>query len=281
MSFSIVYDFMFTGVVRYNPILAPRENLPERDTIDLVEEGFFVGIPPAVPNHRLRSTERRLRNATTMRRESVSNILGESSTDASNNADINDDGGWFEADGRLKQLADPLVPYPQRLPLTGAHAQLVGHHRALDTRIQFHGAITSDPSSVARPNLYTLDISVSSVVFTDHELYLQEHRLARQLEGLVDHDRKRSDDKPAELLTHKLAALRRAKAKAEENLRNSGRMTMGPDQVQMGGSSMKEIFRHDEYTFDFVSRMITSLTTALCKIVTHCYGVFRGVSRVC
>eukprot|EP00041_Stephanoeca_diplocostata_P032126 m.1020787 g.1020787 ORF g.1020787 m.1020787 type:complete len:1691 (+) comp24091_c0_seq1:222-5294(+) len=227
------------GVVRYKPILAAQDGKSQNDNLDLAEEGYFVGLPPPVPAHRLRSTERRLRNATTLRHESSCDVHHRAASDdedgskeATNiNNGIDGGGGWFEPDGSLKQLPDPLVPYPQRLPLTGVHAQLVGHHQTADPRVQFQGAITSDPSSVARPHLYTLDIAIASVVFTDHELSLQEHRLARQLEGLVECDRKRCDDKPAELLTHKLAALRRAKAKAEESLRHSGRMTAGPDEL--------------------------------------------------
>lgn len=101
------------------------------DQYELLEDGHYVGTHPSQRHFNVRNHEAIAARAT---RDPESRPL------------------WLRADGDLKHLPDPLVDLPLRLPLTGAHAQLVGIQQIRDDRVRFETPKAA-PESVTRKSL--------------------------------------------------------------------------------------------------------------------------------
>lgn len=171
--------------------------------IDRAEDGLYVGEMPAVPGRRLNVTESRIL------RDPDSRELWQS-----------------EGNGRIEHLPDPLVDIPLRLPLTGVHSQLVGHLQLNDDRVQF-GHPKSSAQVITQGALYEIEVGLTSIRFREHYYFLNEHRISRALEDLYEQYQRQVALGEANLLTHKLQALKDAKRSIEKRLSETGRQAPG------------------------------------------------------
>lgn len=176
---------------------SPADTVAKNDEIEhsRQSEGFYVGNPPEINRRQLSKIQNRVKQS------------------------HGKDSFWMTPEGNVAQLPDPILEWPMRLPESHDYKLANG---------------TDERSDYWYPNLRfrrregagcAINIVLHSVQFKDHFLFLEENRLARELEDLVEADAQRTAAKTTELLTLKLNALKDAHAKLVERLKSRGRMT--------------------------------------------------------
>jgi len=123
----------------------------------LEDEGFYIGKPPLVEQTRISVMENRLLKS---EKEAFS---------------------WFDENGDLKRLPDPVRPNPSRLPLSDElDPDLETFWGKAEVR-QFDGKYINGDTGGRR---YQLDIDVSTLSYTHHPLFSKEHVIASRLQLL-------------------------------------------------------------------------------------------------
>eukprot|EP00112_Aurelia_sp_Birch-Aquarium-sp1_P013608 Seg2891.1 transcript_id=Seg2891.1/GoldUCD/mRNA.D3Y31 product="Coiled-coil and C2 domain-containing protein 2A" protein_id=Seg2891.1/GoldUCD/D3Y31 len=172
---------------------APRENKVTKGLMprSLEDEGFYVGTPPQVDQSRLCIMENRL-------------LLPDQ-----------EDRSWFDENGDLKRLPDPVRSNPSRF----AFAASEDVNPALETFwgkaivTQFDGRYINGDGAGKR---YQLDIDVSKLAFTHHPLFSKEHVLVSRLQQLYNQYCVQMRKGIVEHLTSKLITLREALSQLQE-----------------------------------------------------------------
>ena len=165
-------------------IAASKQDKVEKGTVprNKEDEGFYTGTPPRAPLRNLNAMENRL-------------LLPEK---------VNYN--WFDEDGNLKRLPDPL----KEQPIRPAHVP----DEELDPLLQLDWekarVSTLDTRYIddVGANHFQLDVDISSIHFTHHPLFSKEHILEARLIQLNEHFMARKKHGKLEIICHKLEALR-------------------------------------------------------------------------